>query len=36
LGTEAKTLLLEAINGQAKPENVAASLKLLGIKSAET
>ena len=36
LGAEAKTLLLEAINGQAKPESVAASLKLLGIKSAET
>ena len=36
LGAEAKALLVDAINGQAKPENVAASLKLLGIKDAET
>lgn len=32
LGEEAKSLLAQAVNGQAKPENVAASQKLLGIK----
>ncbi len=36
LGAEAKSLLFNAINGQEKPENVAASLKLFGIKDAET
>ena len=36
LGAEAKALLAEAVHGRAKSENVAASLKLLGIKNAET
>ena len=36
LAEEARSLLAQAVSGQARPENVAASLKLLGIENAET